>query len=253
MIKTFFFNFLKGIALGVANVLPGISGGTVAVILHIYDKLTDAIGNFFIVPMSKKLTFLKFLFQIGLGMGVGIILSILFISGMYEMYPKLTTGFFLLLIIPSTPLILKGENLLKKENIFALFGGVFFVGIFIVLSWYFKKDETLSGDISSTLTTLYAGKLFFCGLIAAGAMIIPGISGSLILILLGEYYNIIGLIKSFAIIPVGIFACGTVLGLVLVAKGMNMLLQKYKSKVLFFITGIIVVSVIEIIRMTYFS
>ena len=79
-------------------------------------------------------------------------------------------------------------------------------------------------------------------------MVIPGISGSLLLILLGEYYNILGYIKSFAILPLIFFEAGTGIGLVLVSKGINILLNRYRSYTLNFIVGIIIVSLFEIIQ-----
>ena len=68
-----FKNFLKGIVIGVANVLPGVSGGTLAVVLNIYDKLTEAVGNFLTASMAKKIEYAKFLSQIGLGAVIGIV------------------------------------------------------------------------------------------------------------------------------------------------------------------------------------
>ncbi|MGL6023466.1 MAG: undecaprenyl phosphate translocase family protein, partial [Cetobacterium sp.] len=77
-------NFFKGIIIGIANVLPGVSGGTLAVVLNIYDKLTEAVGNFLTVPMVKKIEYAKFLSQIGAGAGVGIVAFAGIISKVYE-------------------------------------------------------------------------------------------------------------------------------------------------------------------------
>ncbi|MGL5050362.1 MAG: undecaprenyl phosphate translocase family protein, partial [Fusobacteriaceae bacterium] len=84
--------------------------------------------------------------------------------------------------------------------------------------------------------------------IAAGAMVIPGISGSLLLIVLGEYYNILSYIKGFAIIPLIFFSAGTGIGLVVVSKAINIVLNKYRSYTLNFIVGVIIVSLIEILQ-----
>lgn len=240
-----FKNFLKGIVIGIANVLPGVSGGTLAVVLNIYDKLTEAVGNFLTAPMSKKIEYAKFLSQIGLGAVVGIVVFAGVISKMYGVYPKGTTVAFLLLIIPSIPVILKGEKFFKKDNLIAFLGGVIFTGIFIYVTKIFAGEEIVRTS-ESVFTFSYGIKLFFCGLVAAGAMVIPGISGSLLLMILGEYYNILGYIKSFNIVPLGVFAIGTAIGLVLVSKGINILLNRYRSYTLNFIVGIIIVSLIQI-------
>lgn len=239
-------NFLKGIAIGIANVLPGVSGGTLAVILGIYDQLTEAIGNFFIVPMKKKIEYIKFVGQIGAGAVIGILLFAKLVAFLYSTYPKTTTIGFVILIIPSIPLILKGENFLNKKNLLAFFSGVIFTICFVGLTYIFKKEDTLA-TTSNIFTIAYGIKLFICGIIAAGAMIIPGISGSLLLLVLGEYYNILSYISSFKIIPLIFFGAGTAIGLVGFAKLINVLLNKYRSNTLHFIVGIIVVSMFDII------
>ena len=238
-------NFAKGVVIGIANVLPGVSGGTLAVVLNIYDRLTEAVGNFFTAPMNKKIEYMKFLSQIGIGAVVGIIAFAGIVSSMYTNYPKGTTIVFLLLILPSIPLILKGENIFNKKNILSLFLGIIFTLLFILITKKFSNgnDEVLR---SAVFNVTYGGKLFVCGLISAGAMIIPGISGSLLLLILGEYYNILNYIKSFNILPLIFFSLGMAVGLVGVSKVINILLHKYRSYTLHFIVGIIIVSLFEI-------
>lgn len=238
-------NFLKGIAIGIANVLPGVSGGTIAVVLNIYDQLTEAVGNFFTAPMNKKVEYIKFLSQLGAGAVVGIIAFAGIVSTLYSGYPRATTIVFLLLILPSIPLILKGERFFERNNLISFFSGVMFTLIFIVVT------KLVSGDNQETMRTAaftmsYGGKLFVCGLISAGAMIIPGISGSLLLLILGEYYNIMSYIKTFNILPLIFFSLGMGIGIIGVSKVINILLHRYRSYTLHFIVGIIVVSLFEV-------
>ncbi|MEG2696017.1 MAG: DUF368 domain-containing protein [Cetobacterium sp.] len=244
-----FKNFLKGIVIGIANVLPGVSGGTLAVVLNVYDKLTEAIGNFFTAPFPKKIEYLKFLAQIGFGAVIGIVAFAGIISKMYEAYPRGTTIVFLLLILPSIPVILKGEKFFKRDNIISFIAGIVFTVVFIYITKLFAGNEEVIRTAGFNLA--YGGKLFVCGLIAAGAMVIPGISGSLLLMILGEYYNIMNYIKSFNITPLIFFAGGTAIGLVLVSKAINILLNRYRSCTLHFIVGIIVVSLFEISAMLF--
>ncbi|WP_297488325.1 DUF368 domain-containing protein, partial [uncultured Cetobacterium sp.] len=175
----------------------------------------------------------------------GIIAFAGIVSSMYTNYPKGTTIVFLLLILPSIPLILKGENIFNKKNILSLFLGIIFTLLFILITKKFSNgnDEVLR---SAVFNVTYGGKLFVCGLISAGAMIIPGISGSLLLLILGEYYNILNYIKSFNILPLIFFSLGMAVGLVGVSKVINILLHKYRSYTLHFIVGIIIVSLFEI-------
>ena len=131
--------------------------------------------------------------------------------------------------------------------------------IFILLG--LKYGDKTAGAVTIQLvegvcfTKGYLIKLFFCGVVAAGAMIIPGISGSLLLMMLGEYYNVVYLIsslasslkeKSFVIFtPLIILALGIGVGLVGFSKGINYLLKNYREFTLFFIEGIITFSIIQ--------
>lgn len=258
--------FFKGIIIGVANIMPGVSGGTLAVILGVYDKLTEAIGNFLTVPFKKKVEYGKFLLQICSGMLIGIILFAKIIEFSFTNYPRSTAAFFSLLILPSIPFIVKGEDKKNKNNITAFIIGAVITLIFVFLDYRFGS-KTDTKTLVEVITFSYCIKLFFCGALAAGAMIIPGISGSLLLLMLGEYYNILGFISKFFdgtvhitsytslseiiqnlyIIPIAIFSLGILIGLVVIAKLINMLLSsKHRSATLFFITGIIVVSILQI-------
>ena len=256
---------LKGIIIGIANIIPGVSGGTLAVILGIYDKLTEAIGNFPVVPMKKKIEYGKFLAQIGIGVVIGIVLFAKIIEFSVLNYPKITAGVFTVLILPSIPFIVKGENKKDGKNIIFFILGAIVASIFIYAD-YMYGDKSAAGDITTVLSMGYMIKLFLCGGIAAGAMIIPGISGSMLLLMLGEYYNVLGFINKFftglihigsfnsigdivsnlAIIELVVFGLGIIIGLVVIAKIINILLEKYRSSTLFFITGIIVVSILQI-------
>ena len=257
--------FLKGIIIGIANIMPRVSGGTLAIILGVYDKLTEAIGNFPTAPIKKKIEYIKFLLQIGSGAAIGIILFARVIEFCFTNYPRATAGGFSLLILPSIPYIIKGENKKDIKNILSFCLGAFLTSIFVYLDYKLGKDGH-SQELVTIITTSYALKLFACGGVAAGAMIIPGISGSLLLLMLGEYYNILGFINKFFsnlihitsysslweiitnlyIIPLTAFSLGMLIGLVLISKLINILLQKHRSITLFFITGIIVVSILQI-------
>ena len=244
-------NFLKGIAIGIANVLPGVSGGTLAVVLNIYDKLTEAIGNFFIATKEKKIEYIKFLSQIGLGAVAGVLVFAKVITYLYGNYPKMTTLGFLILIIPSIPLILKGEKVTDKKNILFLILGIIFTTIFMYSMAKISNGLEVNSNavsVERAMDLTYGIKLFVCGMIAAGAMVIPGISGSLLLMILGEYYNILSYITNIKIIPLVVFSIGVLIGLVGVSKGINILLKRYRSYTLNFIVGIIIVSLFEIAK-----
>ena len=249
--------FLKSIIIGVANIIPGVSGGTLAVMLNVYDPITEKIGNFFLVDRKTKLSYFFYLLVVLVGAATGIFLFANIIRYSITYYPKITVTIFTLLILPSIPYIVKGLDYKKKKNILAFCYGAIIMIIFILLGLKYgdKTAGAVTIQLSEGFTTIYLIKLFLCGVVAAGAMIIPGISGSLLLMMLGEYYNVVYLIssltlslkeKSFTIfIPLIILALGIGIGLVAFSKAINYLLKNYREFTLFFIEGIITFSIIQ--------
>ncbi|MCY7007687.1 DUF368 domain-containing protein [Fusobacterium simiae] len=251
--------FLKSIIIGVANIIPGVSGGTLAVMLNVYDPITEKIGNFFLVDRKTKLSYFFYLLVVLIGAGTGIFLFANIIRYSITNYPKITVTVFTLLILPSIPFIVKGLDYKKKKNILAFCYGAIIMIVFILLG--LKFGNKTAGVVTIQLgkgvgfATSYLIKLFLCGVVAAGAMIIPGISGSLLLMMLGEYYNVVYLIsslgsslreKSFAIFtPLVVLALGIGVGLVAFSKAINYLLRNHREFTLFFIEGIITFSIIQ--------
>ena len=251
--------FLKSIIIGIANIIPGVSGGTLAVMLNVYDPITEKIGNFFLVDRKTKVSYFFYLLVVLIGAGTGIFLFANIIRYSITNYPKITVTVFTLLILPSIPYIVKGLDYKKKKNILAFYYGAIVMIIFILLG--LKYGDKTTGAVTIQLvegvcfTRGYLLKLLFCGIIAAGAMIIPGISGSLLLMMLGEYYNVVYLIsslvsslkeRSFTILtPLIVLALGIGIGLVAFSKGINYLLKNHREFTLFFIEGIITFSIIQ--------
>ena len=251
--------FLKSIIIGIANIIPGVSGGTLAVMLNVYDPITEKIGNFFLVDNKKKVSYFLYLLVVLIGAGTGIFLFANIIKYSITYYPKITVSVFTLLILPSIPYIVKGLDYKKKKNIMAFVYGAAIMIIFILLG--LKFGDKTAGAVTIQLTqgttfeTGYLVKLFLCGFIAAAAMIVPGISGSLLLMMLGEYYNVVYIISSLVtslkeqnyviFIPLIVLALGVGSGLVLRSKGINYLLKNYREFTLFFIEGIITFSIIQ--------
>jgi len=238
-------NIFIGMTIGVANVIPGVSGGTIALVLGIYEKLTDAVGNF-IKNKEKRKEYFAFLIQIGMGGILGILLFSKIIDILYINYSEPMSFFFLGLIMATIPYIIKTgkEMAMTKKKIFFLV-----LGFVIVLALILSNGEISTNNIvenSIILTKNYVFKLFLCGILAAGAMIIPGVSGSFLLMLMGEYYNVIGFVNRREILPIIIIGSGAIIGLLLFAKWINILMNKYHSITMYFIIGLVLASTIEI-------
>lgn len=242
-----FKNILKGIGIGIANIIPGVSGGTLAVVFGIYDYLMEAVACFLTATKEKKIEYIKFIAQIGIGAIIGILAFARIIKYLFANYPLYTKITFIILILPSIPLIVKGENYKDRKNIFSFVLGFISIMIFTFIAIKISGEPQNIETVRTTFSMSYYIKLVVCGFIAVGAMIIPGISGSFLLLILGEYENILSYINDFQIVPMMYFAVGIGLGALGFTKVINYYLKNYRSITLFFILGIIIASLIQLI------
>jgi putative membrane protein len=258
-------NFIKGLGIGAVNIIPGASGGTMAAIFGIFEKLTEAVSRFWTASLREKIKYLRFLAPVGIGTLVGIVTFSNIITWFLTHHPRITAVVFILIMLPSLPLIVKGLEKKDKKNIFFFFLGILITLVFVILDMKYGS-KTAGTGIQVAVTAGYCLKIFLCGMIAAGTMLIPGISGSLMLLILGEYHRVIGFVSDFKnmpqylknftsfseiirelhLIPLSLFTVGAILGLLFVAKLLNYLLRKYKGPSLFFITGLVIVSLLQI-------
>lgn len=241
---------LKGFFMGIANVIPGVSGGTIALILGIYEEFIGAINTIF----KKFKENLKFLVPVFIGMGLSIITTSKIVGYSYEHYPLPTILFFVGLVFGGIPMLVrnvKGKRGSKNINnyIIALltFALVIFMSSYELFFGMGYKVDFESMNLFGYIL------LFLVGVIAAATMVIPGISGSLVLMILGYYYPVIntinGVLKNDVfhnLMVLGVFGIGVVVGIVLISKLIDYLFKKYKIKTYFGVLGFVVASIIAI-------
>ena len=235
--------FLCGLVFGTANVIPGVSGGTMLVVFGVFDRLTEAISG-----IKKIFQNFWFLFTFALGAGGGIVLSAFVISSLFENFGVQTNMFFIGLILGGVPLIYKFGTEDKKVKPSCAVPFVIAMGLVIGLTVLEKMDVfKLAPDVVTGFDLVISLKLIVCAVIAAVTMIIPGISGSFVMMLLGVYETIIGAIKDmnfYVIIP---FAIGAVIGIIGGAKLISMLIKKNKLMVYSALMGLVIGSVYAIL------
>lgn len=238
---------IKGIVIALANIIPGVSGGTLMITLGVYEQIIDIISH----PFKNLKNNWKFILFIGIGAVAGILGFSKLISYCLDKFPLATPLFFIGLILGGIPLLFrkgKVKDNIKISNII-----ICLITFGIVLLFTFLN----SGNSVVTITTDIKGivLLFLVGMISASSMIIPGISGSFMLMLLGYYKPIIDIVSNLTkfnnlwnnlkiLIP---FGFGLVFGIVLVAKLIEYLLKKYEVKTYFGVIGFVLASVIAII------
>ncbi len=250
----FIIDIIKGIFMGVANIIPGVSGGTMAVSMGVYDKMINAITN--ILKEFKKSFFTLLPLAIGMVGGIGLFSFI--IPHCLTNYAFPTCMCFTGLIVGGIPQIIENAGKgLKKEK--KKVNPVHIVAFLITLGVAVWMAVTNGNDSGSTsLRTDFIGLLLLAviGIVAAATMVIPGVSGSLVLMILGYYAGIMNSISGFFsalknfdwsalghhILILAPFGIGCVLGIVLISKLISWLLKKFESVTYCAILGLIVAS-----------
>lgn len=241
---------LKGFFMGIANVIPGVSGGTIAIILGIYEEFIGAISNLF-KDLKKNILFLL---PIGIGMGLAIVTTSKVVGYSYDNFPLPTLLFFVGLVFGGIPMLLgkvKNDKESKKISNYIIAALTFALVIFMAS---YKFIFSMNGEVN--LASIDIGGyilLLIVGIIAAATMVIPGISGSLVLMILGYYYPIIstinGVLKGDALhnlTVLGVFGVGVVIGILSISKLLEFLFKKYKTKTYFGVLGFVFASILAI-------
>ena len=246
-------NILKGIVIGLANIIPGVSGGTMAVSMGIYDKLIHCVTHLF-KEFKKSVLFLIHIF---LGAGIAVVGLTFVIPTMFARFPLQTNLLFIGLIVGGLPAVwkkVKGQSV-RAGHILAFL--IFFALVAGMAA--FGESEGKAADLSFGVLNVI--KLFGVGVIASATMIIPGVSGSMILLLLGYYNPVIGAIKDFItalaafdmpgiLTGVGIlmpFGFGVVFGIFAIAKIIEVIFVKFPLYAYWAIIGLIAASPIAIL------
>jgi putative membrane protein len=224
---------LKGMAMGAADVVPGVSGGTIAFIVGIYDELINSIKS--INAHSLKLLFTgkivsfwkaingSFLFSILLGIGISVFSLAKLITWLLEAHPIMVWAFFFGLVLASTWFVSKD---IKEWNVKTI--ASFIVGA--AVAYYI----TVATPAETPTNLLF---IFLCGAIAICAMILPGISGSFILVLLGKYFYIMDAVKELKIGILLVFAAGALIGITSFSRVLSFALARFQNSTLALLTG----------------
>ncbi len=235
--------FLSGLAFGIANVIPGVSGGTMLVIFGVFDRLMDSISG-----IKAIFNNILFLLSFGVGAGGGIIMSAFVISSLFESFGVQTNMFFIGLILGSVPLIVKIGTEEQKVRPTCIFPFVIALAAVVALSVLEQMDLFhIAPDVVEGFDIVASVKLIVCAAVAALTMIIPGVSGSFIMMLLGVYETIINAIKTFNLFVIIPFAIGAVIGIIGGARLISTVIKKQKLMAYSAILGLVIGSVYAIL------
>lgn len=232
-----------GFCMALADSVPGVSGGTIAFILGFYDRFLDSLHALFGKDRAARKTALGYLVKLGTGWAIGMVACVLALSGLFEQNIYFMSSLFLGLTVASLPFIVAAERpALRNFRAvpFALLGTAVVVGLTLL-----RGEARALGSVSFTtispLTLLY---IFLAGAVAITAMVLPGISGSSILLIAGVYLPAIQAIRTFlgldfSVIP-GLCALGfgVIAGVGLSIRSIRAALRKYRSQMVWLILGL---------------
>ena len=231
--------FFKGVFMGIADAMPGISGGTIALLLGIYEELIRSISElklslFFELkkgfnPFWKKLNG-NFLLALVSGIGISLISFVKISANFLESFPLFIWSFFLGLIFATVNVIYKLINQWSSLNFF-------FLIISIIFSYFLSSFSVYETDEISLLYIL------FSGIIASSAMILPGISGSLILVILGVYAYLIKALDNLELIIIFTFISGAIIGLLGFSKILKYLFNNHRDATYTIMLGLVIGSI----------
>jgi putative membrane protein len=233
-IHFFFGVYLKGILMGIADVIPGVSGGTIAFITGIYEELIFSLQSLNlsalklllrkgIIPFFKHIN-AKFLFALGLGIFTSLIFFVQIITWCVEHYPQLVWSLFFGLVLASSWVLMQSIELVNKRAI------VLCAGFGSVAAWMISGQTPIYSDPSN-------GLIFLSGCIAICAMVLPGVSGSFMLLILGVYMPILNAIKTFDINILVYFCLGCIVGLLSFVHVLSWLLKHFKVETFSLLVG----------------
>ena len=240
-----------GFCMALADSVPGVSGGTIAFILGFYDRFLDALHQLFGTDKDARRAAVRYLLQLGLGWVVGMVASVAALAELFASQVYFMSSLFLGLTVASIPFVAlaERESLCRWQAApFALLGMALVVGLTML-----RSDSCLLTVDMAQPGLLGAGYLFLSGAVAITAMVLPGISGSSILLIAGVYLPVIQAIRQFLhldlhVVP-GLMALGfgIIAGVALSIKAIRAALRKHRSAMIWFILGLMLGSLYAIV------
>lgn len=246
-------NFIRGFCMALADSVPGVSGGTVAFVLGFYDKFIRSLDALIAGNKEEKINAIKFLIKLGVGWIVGFLCAVSVLASIFETRIYEISSLFMGFILFAIPLVVREEKESMKVNWQTLLSLVIGIGVVAFITYFNPVAGQESGVNLAKLDVGLIFYVFIAAMLAISAMVLPGISGSTLLLIFGLYVPIISAIKAlmsfnFAYLPVIIiFGLGIITGVVTVVRGIKWALDKHRAIMVFLILGMMIGSFYAII------
>ena len=246
-------NFIRGFCMALADSVPGVSGGTVAFLLGFYDRFIGSLDALIAGTMQEKKEAILFLLKIMIGWVVGFVLAVSILANIFDTHIYKISSLFMGFILFAIPVVIYEEKKNMKCSASSIVAGLIGVALVALITYF---NPIAGQGTSYDLTSLNFGLglyVFISAMFAISAMVLPGISGSTLLLIFGLYVPIISAIKSvltldFAYLPVLIiFGLGILAGIISVVRIIKWALEKHRSVMIYLIIGMMIGSFYAII------
>jgi len=247
-------NGIRGFCMAMADSVPGVSGGTIAFLLGFYDEFINSLNDLMGKDNARRKQAFFFLFKLGVGWVAGFCLSVLVLSGLFQEHIYEISSVFMGLTFFAVPMVIREE----KDSIRGRYGNLVFtvlgIGLVFCIS-YFNPAGGQGINVSvEHLSMGLVAYVFLTAMVAITAMVLPGISGSTLLLIFGIYVPIIGAVKELLhmnlnYVPIlFVFGMGVITGIVGIIKIIKMCLERYRSQTIYAILGLMVGSLYAITK-----
>ena len=247
-------NGIRGFCMAMADSVPGVSGGTIAFLLGFYDEFINSLNDLMGKDNARRKQAFFFLFKLGVGWVAGFCLSVLVLSGLFQEHIYEISSVFMGLTFFAVPMVIREE----KDSIRGRYGNLVFtvlgIGLVFCIS-YFNLAGGQGMNVSvEHLSMGLVAYVFLTAMVAITAMVLPGISGSTLLLIFGIYVPIIGAVKELLhmnlnYVPILlVFGMGVITGIVGIIKTIKMCLERYRSQTIYAILGLMIGSLYAITK-----
>ncbi len=244
---------INGFCMALADSVPGVSGGTIAFLMGFYDKFVSSLDDLISGTKEKRKEAVIYLIKLGIGWAIGFGLAVIILTATFEKHIYQVSSLFIGFILAAIPIVIYEEKDCLKNKLSRLF--MILIGIaVVVLITYFNPTggSSTSIDFGNLKLGMYL-YIFMAGAVAICAMILPGISGSTLLLIFGLYMPIISSIKEILnfnfkkLPPVIVFVLGIIVGVIAIIKLIRRALEKHRAATVFLIIGLMLGSFYAIV------
>ena len=245
------FEILDGLLMALADSVPGVSGGTIAFLLGFYDRLIGSLRKIVSRNAAERKDALRFLLVLGIGWGAGLILAMLLLDGLIETHIYSVSSVFLGFVLASIPVVVWKERASLKAHLAASW--MILTGFLLV---FLITRFSISGGVELNISRITLGNgliLFIAAAAAASAMVLPGISGSSLLMAFGLYLPVISKVSALlhgdfsALLMVGVFGLGVLAGLCGFVRLLNRALKRLRAHTIYAVIGMMIASLYAVV------